>query len=402
MFATHLLVDKANKQRIVLMSDYHEDTKASIPQRIAILNAAKKFDAYLVAEDNGYMCDYVGPDGVTAYPACLQPVLDDLVADPINFDPNKDRQLDLSVFDPEADNEMTPLLLLTHMARAQNIKGHTVECRQPEKISYRNGPISASQVCAAYDALIVRLAGYNDGEICNAFYRHQLERYKTRIAYCPNFFRHLRASSKNLKQALRSSFEAEVLNAYKKIEFENYVNDYMIQGVSQAKAEILASKITVELEEGQDLYKAFLMYLYNFLIDSAVIHEIAIHGQEPIIFIYCGAMHVHSVLPVLQAMGFVLEKVCDASNVAGQSALDMDHYFDLIAVQLNESIDAQSQRSFETIPFLDVFNMKKFSFIDFLADAPKFNQASLLFNVPMSLAGMLLKNQKSQNSLITN
>ena len=103
---THLLVNKNSKQRIVLLSDYHDQTKASIPQRIAILEKAKKFDAFLLAEDNGYRCDYASPDGVVAYPACFQPFLDALVADPVNFDPNKQYDGDFSVLDPAADNEI--------------------------------------------------------------------------------------------------------------------------------------------------------------------------------------------------------------------------------------------------------------------------------------------------------
>ena len=301
VFSMHLLVNKNSKQRIVVLSDYHEDTKASIPQRISILNLTKKLDAYLLAEDNGYRCDYVGPDEVIAYPSCFQPMLDDLVADPVNFDPNKFYDADFSILDPSADNETTPLLLLVPMARHKNIKTKTVECRQAEKISYRNGPISASQVCRAYDALVGRIAHYDDGEKFNAFYTQKLEEYHERRAWCPNFFRYLETSSNNLKQAFHESlYESEVWNAYKKIEFDNYVKAIWLRGADLATAEQLASKIPITLEEGRTVYTSFFMYLYNFVIDATIIHEVATHEYEPIIVVYCGSWHANSVLPVLQ------------------------------------------------------------------------------------------------------
>lgn len=382
VFAAHLLVNKNTKQRIIILSDYHEDTKASIPQRMAILEAAKKLNAYLLAEDNGYRCDYASPDEVIAYPACFQPLLDDLVADPVNFDPNKHYDGDFSVLDSTADNETTPLLLLVPMARNKNIKTKTVECRQAEKISYRNGPISASQVCKAYEAIVCRIANYDDGDLFNAFYAHKLKEYDQRRSWCPSFFRYLESSSKNLKQALKESkYEAEVWNAYKKTEYENYVNDYRLQGADLDEAQELASNIPIKLEEGQNLYTSFFMYLYNFVVDSTIIHEIATHKDEPVIVVYCGSWHAQSILPVLKAGGFKVEKICDASSNAGQSALNLERYFEQINDKIQESIEID-KNIIKQMPVLEAFNSKNFSLLDLITDTEGFKQGLLPFSLP--------------------
>ena len=370
--AAHLLVNKGLNQRIVLLSDYHEDTKASIPQRIAILDAAKKLDTYLVAEDNGYMCDYVSPEEVVAYPACFQAFLDALVADPVHFDPNGQYKGDLSILDPTADNESTPLLLATQMAKAQGIRTRTVECRQAEKISFRNGPITAAQVCQTYDALVARVACYNDGEQRNAFYKQKLAEYYARRNSCPGFFRYLESCSKNLRQAFNESvYQDEVWNAYKKVEFDNCVSEYIARGTDLAQAQKLAAKVPVQLEQGSNLYTSFFMYLYNFLIDAAIVHELATHNDEPVIFVYCGSWHTQSVLPALQTAGFELEHVWDARKCEEQGALDMERYFEQIDEQLQESIGAMKNSS------------KDFEYLDLVLDIENFDQGSLPFGLPL-------------------
>ena len=368
----HLLVNKGSKQAIVLLSDYHDEAKASIPQRISILEAAKQFNAYLLAEDNGYRCDYASPDEVIAYPACFQSFLDTLVEDPVNFDPNKEYEGDLSVLDPTADNETSPLLLLTPMAKAEHIKTKTVECRQAEKISHYNGPIPACQVVAAYDALVAHIGSFNDGDRFNAFYAQKLDEYNNRRNLCPNFFRYLEHSSKNLKQAFsESTYESEVWNAYKKVQYENYVHEYCVQGADLATAQELAAQKEVELEDEMDLGSSFFMYLYNFLIDSTILHEIATHKDEPIIFAYCGAWHANSILPTLRSAGFEVEKVWDASNRAGQNALNLDRYFEKICDQLQKWSGAKNKIA------------NNCAYLDLIINMQEFNQGLLPFGLPL-------------------
>lgn len=337
-----LMVNKATKQRLIVLSDYHDETKANIIQRQSLLNYAKKFDVYLLAEDNGYRCDYVGPDGVIAYPSCFQTFLDALVADPIHFDPNARYDGDFSVLDPKADNETSPLLLLTPMAKIYQIKTKTVECRQAEKVSHRNGPISAQQVVQTYDALAERVASYNDGAQCNAFYEQKLKEYKQRRALCSGFFEYLACNNNNLKEAFKdNSYETEVWNAYKKIEFDNNINDYLMQGADLENAQAMAARMQIDPEHGDSLYSMYMMYLHNFLIDSALVHEIATNTLEPIIIAYCGAMHANSIMPVLCKSGFQIEKVWDASSRMGQGALNLDSFFEKITPQLQESMNAK-------------------------------------------------------------
>ena len=333
-----LMVNQASGQRLIVFSDYHDATEASSLQRKSILRYAKEYDMYLVAEDNSYRCDYVGPDEVIAYPACFQSFLDALVADPVHFDPNADYSGDYSVLDPQIKNNVTPLLLLIPMAKNLAIKAATVECRQAEKISHRDGPITARQVCQAYDVLVTRTASFDDGKLYNDFYKQKLQEYYERRALTAQFFKYLEGCSCNLKKAFQNrTFEHEVSAAYQKVEIQNRMREYMTQGTDAQSAKAMAEGSPVIMDTGDELYTNFFMYLYNFLIDAAVIHEIATHPQEPLIMAYCGAWHIDSIMPVLQEAGFQVEKVWDASKKVGQSALDLDAFFEKMAPQLQSA-----------------------------------------------------------------
>jgi hypothetical protein len=346
VYATHLLVHPVTQQRIVLLSDYHDACQASGIQRESILNTAKAYDVYILAEDNGYRCLYADSHGAYALHTCLQPVLDDLIADPVNFDPNKRCNIDVSMLDCEIDEDATPLLLLTHLAHNKGIKARTVECRQAEKISFQGGPIPACQVCKAYQKSVARVQHYDDGAIYNAYYTQQVKNYRERYELCADFFAYLEKQKCNLRDAFFCKrYTKLVWDVYKKIEYENYVRDFMMRGVDYQQAHVLAAQVPIYLEEDQNLYKAFFMYLYNFLIDTSIIHEIACAHLEPIIFVYCGSMHAQGVLPVLQAAGYTLEKVCDAhKNNINQAALDLDWYFKQIDHKLLVSREAYAAR----------------------------------------------------------
>jgi hypothetical protein len=341
-----LMIHKTTGQRVIVFSDCHDETTANIVQRQSILNYAKKYNMYLVAEDNGFRCDYVGPDDVIAYPACFQDFLDALVEDPVNFDPNARYSGDFSILDPKAKNETSPLLLLIPMAKNLNIKAKTIECRQAEKISHRNGPISARQVCQAYDALATQVATFNDGTLFNDFYKQKLNEYYERRALAPEFFKYLESCSSNLKKAFQNKkFVAEVSAAYEKVEFQNHVSEYLSQGANLDTAKALAASSPVRIDEEDGLYVSFMLFLHNFLIDAAAVHEIATHPQEPIIMAYCGAWHIDSIMPVLRRAGFHEEKIWDASKKLGQSAVNLDAFFEKISSQLKESIHIHPAKS---------------------------------------------------------
>ena len=125
--------------------------------------------------------------------------------------------------------------------------------------------------------------------------------------------------------------------AYQKVEIQNRMREYMTQGTDAQSAKAMAEGAPVTMGTGDELYTNFFMYLYNFLIDAAVIHEIATHPQEPLIMAYCGAWHIDSIMPVLQQAGFQVEKVWDASKKVGQSALDLDAFFEKMAPQLQSA-----------------------------------------------------------------
>lgn len=341
--AAHLLVQKETGQSVVILSDYHLETKASIIQRKEILDAAKHSEAFLLVEDNGYRCAYATPDEVVAYPSCFQSFLDDLVIDPVHFDPNRKYDADFSLLDMESNSEKTPLLLLTSMARVKEINTKTVECRQAEKISAYNGPISAAQVCQVYDCIVNQIAHYNDDACCNEFYQEKLNEYYMRCNLVPQFFKYLRSCEGNLKKAFKDKrYEHEVLNAYKKSEYQNYINDFVEQGAQLDQAKKMASGLPIMLPKDADLYSEFFMIVHNFMIDTIMVHEVVTHKDQPIIIAYCGDWHARVVNSVLQADGFELKCAWDAREKVNNNALNIESYFE----KINKYLD-QSQKNYQ-------------------------------------------------------
>lgn len=385
VYATHLLVHPVTRQRIVLLSDYHDACKASGIQRNSILGAAQAYDAYVLAEDNGYRCLYADSKGTVAYHACLQPILDALVGDPVNFDPNKTLKIDVSMLACEIDEDITPLLLLTHLATAKGVKARTVECRQAEKISFQGGPISARQVCRAYQQSVDRIHHYDDGAFYNAYYAQQLKTYRGRYELCADFFAYLEKQQCNLRDAFScKAYTQRVWDVYKKIEYDNYVRDFMMQGADYEQAHALAAQAPVYLEEDQNLYKAFFMYLYNFLIDTSIIHEIACASLEPVIFVYCGSMHVRGVLPVLQAGGYELEKVYNAKGNTQQSALNLNWLFNQIDHKLCASKEAYERRNALPYSVMDLCHTSSYN--DMLTTAYFNNNPGLsIYGIPLAI-----------------
>ena len=388
VYATHLLVHPVTRQRIVLLSDYHDACKASVIQRNSILDAAQAYNAYVLAEDNGYRCLYAGSDGVYALYRCLQSVLDSLIADPVHFDANKVIIPDGANLAYEIDEDITPLLLLTHLATAKGIKARTVECRQAEKISFQGGPIPACQVCKAYQQSVNHIQHYDDGAVYNAYYAQQVKTYRERYELCADFFAYLEKQQCNLRDAFSyKAYTKLVWDVYKKIEYDNYVRDFMMRGVDYQQAHALAAQAPVYLEEDQNLYKAFFMYLYNFLIDTSIIHEIACASLEPVIFVYCGSMHVQGVLPVLQAGGYKLEKICNAKDNTKQTALNLDWYFNQINPKLCASQAIKCEAKDLSNPLMDMCDTRSFSLIDMLTTTSlDINHGLSLFGVPLVTA----------------
>jgi hypothetical protein len=162
----------------------------------------------------------------------------------------------------------------------------------------------------------------------------------------PEFFKYLESCSSNLKKAFQNKkFVAEVSAAYEKVEFQNHVSEYLSQGANLDTAKALAASSPVRIDEEDGLYVSFMLFLHNFLIDAAAVHEIATHPQEPIIMAYCGAWHIDSIMPVLRRAGFHEEKIWDASKKLGQSAVNLDAFFEKISSQLKESIHIHPAKS---------------------------------------------------------
>lgn len=325
VYEAQTLYNKALNQQVILLSDYHEDAQISTAQRLAILQAAKKYDAYLLVEDQAFLYQYLSSQKIIAYQPCLQPLIDDLVNDPVNFDPNRNYEQDFSILDPAAEGDGTPLFLLTHMARHAGIKAFTVECRQAEIVSSSGGPICAADVCRVYDKAAQNIEQYDDGQIYNDYYKKKVAAYRTYQALAQDFFTYLHSYSGTLKQAYANrTFEPEVLTAYARIREDDMLTYYQQQGLSNAQAIEKARSHAMMIADDEDIYEKLISGLYLFLIDAHIIHEIAHNKEHPIIIVYAGGAHIDEVIPVLNSQGYTTVDQCGGTD---EAAVDLDYYF---------------------------------------------------------------------------
>lgn len=293
-------------QKIILLSDYHEDSTASTEQRLAILDKAKKDDACLLVEDQAFLFQHLSEKEIIAYQPCLQPIIDDLIDNPLTFDPNKRYAQDFSIIDPETEGDNTPLYLLTHMARNMDIKAYTIECRQAEVISHKGGPITASCVCQVYDKEVACRKKYNDGPIYNAFYQDKINSYQTYSSLAQKFFSYLRSSNKNLMQAYKNrSFEQVALKSYAQIQKDKPSSD--------------------DIAPDEDVYDKLISSLYLWLIDTEIIHQIAQHPTTAEIIVYAGGAHIDEIIPILHAQGY---NPLAQSGQDYETAVDLNSYFE--------------------------------------------------------------------------
>lgn len=315
VYQAHYLYNGNLTQHIILLSDYHEKSSKSITQRIALLDAAQKHDAYLLSEDQAFLYQDISEKEIIAFLPCLQPIINDLIADPVSFDPNKNYNEDYSDLSPSTVGTSTPLFLITPMARHRGIKAVTIESRQAEIASSNGGPISAADVCKAYEKIVDDITRYDDDEIFNTFYQKSVSTYKEQTALIPLFFSYLRSSQKNLQQAyINKNFKTEVVACYKKIHMQDASTYYQEQCLTPD-------------ETKNDIYEKIMCDLYLFLVDTKIIHEIACHKEHPLIIVYAGGTHIEAVIPILKAHGYEL---FDSKDL-GKQPIDLENYFNALA-----------------------------------------------------------------------
>jgi hypothetical protein len=313
------------KQHVFLLADYHEKDPISTAHRLSILETAKKHDAYLLVEDQTFVYKYLDKHKITALRPCLQPIIDDLIGDPIHFDPNNDHGQDFSIINPETEGDGTPLYLLTHMARHRGIRAASVERRQAEIISDGGGPISTQDIFKAYDNIIDQIAHYDDGKVYNSYYKGAINTYRTYEAALPTFFAYLRSHTGNLKQAYRNrTFEGEAKLCLRSIQDHCLTTNYQKQGLPLTQAQEKATREPLYLGQDEDVYEKIMCALYLFLIDTTIVHEIAQHEKNPVIMVYAGGAHIEEVQTALQANGY---KLVDGLDNRYYNPVDLAAYF---------------------------------------------------------------------------
>ena len=337
--AQHLF-NESLQQHILLFSDYHEESAASTIQRIDLLDGAIKNNAYLLVEDQSFLFQHISAQKIIAYLPCLQPFINDLIKDPINFDANKLYNQDFSIIDPEKEGDSSPLYLLTHIARQRGINASTVECRQAEIISTYGGPINATDVFKTYDKILQDIELFDDGSLYTEYYHNVITQYKERVKLIHNLFSYLKSYSGNLKQAyLNKSFENEALQTYIQIYEQELVHYYQNRGLSLAEAheKTIAAKKAPDFTN--NIYEKIMNTLYLFLVDTKIIHEIAQHKSIPLIIVYAGGAHIDETIDVLRSNGYThIDEMGGMHNKPISIGAYFTYYDSLLSLQKTNSL----------------------------------------------------------------
>lgn len=76
------------------------------------------------------------------------------------------------------------------------------------------------------------------------------------------------------------------------------------------------------------------------MIDTRILHEIALNPTNSIIIVYAGGAHIKEASPVLGAQGYTLVDECGGATAA---AVDLDYYFKDLGQALTKSCIKQAE-----------------------------------------------------------
>lgn len=316
-------------QHIFLLSDIHLNHSASSGQREAVLKAAQLMNALLLTEDQLILYSPLEDHDMVSCGGCLQPLLDSLFKDPVHFDQNKNYDIDGSQLDMGRFETITPIFLLTHCARSCGIKALSVECRQIEMVSTIGWPISGSVVYRALLELVRQISAYNDGVVLNNYYLSCLNHFNRYREKYSDFFNFLEHTSLNIEQigCMRPNYQC-IKNATIELLEESFLRQYLNQGISTEKARSRAYKSALQSVENssESIYDQFLCDLLLFLVDTRILHYIAMNKNEPVIMVFAGGAHIDEVKNVLEQCGYTcLDDV--GAHMEHPRALNLAYYF---------------------------------------------------------------------------
>lgn len=295
------------RQTLFLFSDIHLNTPKPYQERIELINAAKKLNAFVIVEDritpeitidldtNVWMMDEWGNDATFEHAKQASPIRpfmlailrdscmkisDHVIKVNPNFDPNKDySNLLPKEYLTIANQHISSLPCLTQFCHQKRIPTKNVEFRFHEILN---------DVLEMHEKAIDELQSYHDGPILNIFYDKILN-----STFNLEFTRVLSTFiSRNQFVTYRNfSRNCSLYN----VKFDQlYIEAYQVE--SKCKPLKLPS-----LKERKD----YIIGVYDqYLIDARILHEIYSNIQYPSIFVCAGGAHIDNISKVLPELGF--------------------------------------------------------------------------------------------------
>lgn len=287
------------RQKIFLFSDKHGAAKAAVPQRIDLINAAKRMNAFVVAEDKLSPQILALLSMGVAESSLFDPFYAAVESDffektpggwksSLSYNPNKD----YSSLLPEnaqliANQSISPLIGLTQFCKQQGIPNKNIEFRFYwilEDILEKNCMITNE------------LKTYNDGEVLNSFYEKILNSpFNLEFTKELNAFtlKHPYTGCDRFLQ--NGSLYIEGFDKLFEYDHDSYLGFY--KHLDLTRKMLMVDPIGVK--------KRILIDICNASrIDAKILHEIYCNPQRESIFICAGNMHIYQICKILPDLGF--------------------------------------------------------------------------------------------------
>ena len=283
-------------QDIYCLSDYHRSTeqrnKVCNIQRMDIVDAAKKHNAFVITEDN------------ISHPSCQ------IAANPLEYDQNRDftNELDKSFFTLHGlPLDVAPILGLTSYCHYAKIPVYNADFRLAKATSFHDNSIDSGTALSKSGIIRKEISNYDDGQLLNAYYQKKIDEYITDIVNpCTDFFNQL------------STYQCSLKNALPLIPYDQQLN--------RIKLDL---DVDIQFMNQEEKKRAIVRFYDSQLLDLRIIHSIYVHKKHPTILLCAGYAHIERVTPALKLMGFKpVDCYCHTNNnLPEPRAIDIAAYF---------------------------------------------------------------------------
>jgi hypothetical protein len=327
-------------QTLFLFSDKHVETKEPFPQRIDLINAAKRMNAFVVAEDKLDVA-IIGLDSIAwskvklpgglknvleasslwplyrrIYCDCYEEIIRGVLKAKLSYNPNVDySHLLPSDYLTVANQHFSPLVGLTQFCRQHGIFTKNIEFRFYEVLE---------DVLDLHRNAIAELSHYDDSPILKTFYDGILfNEFNAKITRVLRTF-----VSSNTYTNVEKFIDNDLL--YDKVFddlFEEISDTYL--GAYSRSSE---NRKSLELKPFSTKKRLIIRAYDSPLIAARILHEIYCNSSCPFIFVCAGGGHMVDVSSILSKIGFELIRNIgtswDAESEQHIFAVDIKNYFE--------------------------------------------------------------------------